>query len=539
MKSRKESVIVFSIAFVAGILSILHVLVGYVKTPPDSLYLWIPHYYLDFFVFVGGIAQGMRGNWFFENPYTVNDPSKTIMAWWQYVLYGKIFNGFHIPPTVLYTIIIFLLSFCTVWMMYLIIKRVLVEKHFLLQILTLLFVLFAGPFFNISDGKEIFSIVPYNFWQAPATFFDRFDPIPHHLSSTLLSLLIISLVAKTFDKIKGFSINQILFSATYQALFIIFLLTFSPFQVVNLISAIILTGLFFLRSLRLNIFLYTFFILLYVVASAILLKLHHQQVPMLVASSQSDVGYQFHPFLKAILLTTGPILFFVPFGLWSYFKPVSSLRFLLFSFVATSYVLFSSNLAYLLGSHNLRFLTTIAYVLFAVLSLLGILQLWKLIAGHGKAAIVIIIIAFFLLSLPPMALHFRVRLIDKNIFSETAYLNKEIIKGFIYIDKIPDNKVILTSPSIFLGAILPIFADKKVYLGRHAFTPDFESKKVFVTHLYNGSIKESEAIDFLKKNEIGYVLLAAVDGFSPEGLTNYQFLKPIYKNSSIIIFKVT
>ena len=65
IKLRQSQIVIFCTSFIAGLLSILHLVIGYAKTPADSIYLWIPHYYLDYFVFVGGIAQGMRGNWFF------------------------------------------------------------------------------------------------------------------------------------------------------------------------------------------------------------------------------------------------------------------------------------------------------------------------------------------------------------------------------------------------------------------------------------------------------------------------------------------
>src|SRR3989344_458312 len=204
--------LIFTIAFIAATLSILHVLIGNANTPADSVYLWIPHYYLDYFVFVGGIAQGMRGNWLLENPYSVGDQSRTIMAWWQYILYGKISALFNISPLIFYSLVIFLLTFAIVWLMFFIIQKILKEKSFRYQVLALIFVLTAGPFFNLNRSGVGFPIVPHNFWNSHATFFDRFDPVPHHLLSTLISLTLILAFAKVLEKIKEYPIKKVLWS---------------------------------------------------------------------------------------------------------------------------------------------------------------------------------------------------------------------------------------------------------------------------------------------------------------------------------------
>ena len=528
IKLRQSQIVIFCTSFIAGLLSILHLVIGYAKTPADSIYLWIPHYYLDYFVFVGGIAQGMRGNWFFENPYSVKDSSKTIMAWWQYIFYGKFASFFHLSPMIVYAVTIFLLSFISIWLMYFIIRRILSDSHFLIQLAALIFSLSAGPFFKLSNVKGSFPIIPFNFWQSPATFFDRFDPIPHHLLGMVFSLVLILLVGKTLDKIEDISLGQALLTAVLQAFIIIFMLTFSPFQALIFLIALIVIGLLHIFRLKFQGLLYIFIILFLVVPAAVLLKMHHQQIPMLLLSSRADQGYQLHPSLKDILLTTGPILVFVPFGLWLYFKKLSPTRWLLFLFVVSSYFLFSTNLAYYLGSHNLRFLTPLSYLFFGVLSLLGMIQIGRLLPKMGKWIVFPGAIIILLLFLPANILTFYVRLIDKNIFTETVYLKKNIVEGFQFIDSVKDNKAVLTTPSVFMGAILPIFVDKKVYLGRHSFTPDYEERQTTVSHFYNGWIKAQEAEAILNRNNIGYIILTSMEGFKIDPLLRYPFLQEVY-----------
>ena len=53
--------LVIVLSFIVAFLSMLHVILGYSKSPKEMVYLWTGHYYLDYFYYLTPIAQGIRG----------------------------------------------------------------------------------------------------------------------------------------------------------------------------------------------------------------------------------------------------------------------------------------------------------------------------------------------------------------------------------------------------------------------------------------------------------------------------------------------
>ena len=96
----------------------------------------------------------------------------------------------------------------------------------------------------------------------------------------------------------------------------------------------------------------------------------------------------------------------------------------------------------------------------------------------------------------------------------------------------------MTAPAGGLGTFLPIFTDRKVYLGREFFTPNFEEKRKLTFAFYQGKMDQETAKEFLIQSKTGYVFLRDMEGFSLENLLSYPFLKPVFENEKAIIFKV-
>ncbi len=534
----EQTITVLTVAILASTINILRVIMGAAKTLPGQTYLAVGHFYLDYFEYLQQMAQGARGRWLVANQFATDDPSQTLIGWGQYLLYGKIGRFFHLSLPMTYWLTIFILTIIAVILIYKLIEKLLAGKPFYFKLSALFLSLLAAPFAKIASAGGSFKIVPYDFWYAPISFFHRFGGIPHHLISSIFSILIILFASQLLTKAK------IRYALTV-ALLLIFLLTFAPLYAVDLISAIALVGGIKLVQLYLaspkklppaafKLLFILFGLGLVVFIAALHIRQVHLVTKVFEGTSAWEVEQQSHPPLSLIFLATGPILFFACLGIKKYFSSASINRLLMFSFIAFGYLYFATPLAVYFRTFNLRFVSPLAYVLFGVLGVLGIEELAQFFS-RGKR-----IIFGSLVSV--LGLYFLI--VTANIYQSMgevdslSYMPRGVMEAMAYLDKQSDKKAILTSPAKSLGVIVPVFADHKVYLGRMMFTPNFEVKQALAEQFYQGQLGAEEAEQLLRKNGVGYVFLTIFEGYPAGNLNKYGFLKEVFKNEAATVYQV-
>lgn len=534
MKAAKIITIV-NFAFLVSILSILKVIIGFASTPPNFTYLAVGHYYLDYFEYLQQTAQGMMGHWTILNQFATDDPTKTILGWGQYLIIGKIAKFLHLSVVTGYWFGVFFLVFFLSLLIFFIIKRLLPNLGFFYQLIAWFFCLFAVPFFKVVNEAGVNKIVPHDFWYAQISFFNRFGGVPHHLSTGILTILILLISADIFDRLKTNVLPKIIYLKIITVTgLLVLLLTFAPFQVINLISAIFLLGFvsIFNKIPIKNLVYFLLFIVLIVFPTAWLIKISHDGSGLFQRAIAWETAQEYHPELSLVFLTTGPILIFAFFGLRRYLKQITNIKLLLLFYVVFVYLYFSSHLAHYLGTFNHRFLSPLAYVLFGTLAILGV----KEIAGwFGKAKKIIAVFLIILLSGYFLWLT-TIFLLFFNPVDQTSYLPNPIYSGLKFLGNQPEKKAVLTSA--YFGPIVPVFADKNVYIGRMIFTPDLEKKLVIADRFYRGEMSLNEAKKFVDNNKIGFVFLTFYDIYQPQNLEKYTFLKIIYDKENVKVYKV-
>ncbi|MFA6081402.1 MAG: hypothetical protein WC741_03260 [Patescibacteria group bacterium] len=542
----KKKVVIVSLSIFIGLLNVSKVIIGSFQTSKDDIYLAIGHYLFDYFIYIQQIVQGIRGHWLVDNPFSPNDQAKTFIAYGQYLLLGKFAKIFHWSPYFSYWFSIFILSVILSLLIFYLIKRLLPNENFFLQISAWFLSLFATPFVKLTIINNHFNIIPYYRWYAPMSMFDRFGNLPHHLSASILVILILLLMDKVFSNLVKLNWPQLLKNSLFISLLLVFCLTFTPFQVINLVSGLLIVSWFYVNSylmkgqkkavLKLIIFLGSIFVC--IIPGAIYMKISIQSIDYFKTASLWEMTQQNYPKFWDFIAVAGPILIFLPFGLRSFFKASTPLKFLFFFYAFFSYVYFYSPLALFFGSHNGRFLSPIGYVLFGVLSILGMKTVTSLLTKESilLKIMAIILIGYFLIvtsviyrSLP-------------NV-DELSYLPRNLITGIKILNQYSDKKVVLTSPMLPLGMIVPVIVDRKVYLGRSFTTPNFENKTVIVYQFYEGIMTNEQAKQFVMKNNIGYIILSSLEmnkygNFKARTLEAYSFLKKIYENNAVKIYQV-
>lgn len=547
LTSLNETIFVATISLVTAVFNIFHVIVGAAKTPQGSVYLWIGHYYFDYFEYIQQIAQGIRGRWLVENPYTPFDSTKTLLGWGQYLILGKIAAIFHISAIAIYWLSIFVYTLILCVLIYTLIKHLLKNSPFYVHASAFVLCLFAAPFSQIKQINGVITLVPFIFWYGPMHLLQRFGHVPHHVLSVLLSAVLIMIISDTLENISRLHSRLLIARTIIIILILYFFMTFVPFQVINLMFALALTGgIIFVRILLLKdkrfsikkifAFISSIFILLLPISYVI--QMSHKSSELFKRAVAWEITQQFHPPLSQILLVTGPIAIFMVFGLKKYFKDFSLIRIFFFLYIFSSYFFFTTPFALYVGTFNLRFLTPLSYVLFAVLAMLGIQQIAFWFRLKEKLLTVVVLILLLPYFVFCNVLDLKTTIESSKYVEVCNYFTKEIMDGLYFINKLPHPKVVLTSPRQVFGAILPIFADKKVYIGRTMFTPDLDNRLTISSRFYEGLSSPEEVRLLIKNNNIGYVLLTYLDGYSPEVIKNYDMFKPIFNNKQVIVYEV-
>ncbi|MFA6532937.1 MAG: hypothetical protein WCT22_02985 [Patescibacteria group bacterium] len=520
---------VLNITLFISLLSILRIIIGYFNNPPGFTYLAVGHYYLDYFEYLQQTAQGMMGHWTVLNQFATDDPTKTILGWGQYLIIGKIAKFFHLSVVAGYWVSVFFLAFLFVLSIYFIIKKLLPNLNFFQQLSAWLFCLFATPFIN-----EKF--IPYDFWYAPMSFFHRVGGIPHHLLTGVLTVVILLISADIFDRIKTEVFVKLIWKILAVVGLLLILLTFGPLQVINIISSVFLVGIILSIKSKppINLIYFLFLIVFFILPTALLIKISHDSGSLFQRINAWETAQENHPQLLSIILTTGPVLIFAVVGLRSYFKNISNIRWLLFCYVIFSYLYYFTSLARYFGTFNSRFLTASVYILFGTLAILGIIEIANWFGKRKKiliSSLILLLLVYF----------FWITAIIYKSFGpvdQTSYLPNSIYNGMQFLGNQPDKRAVLTSPDKYFGAVVPVFADKNVYIARPMFTPDFENRSNIADRFFRGDMDQTEAKKFLNDNKIGFVLLTFMENYQPENLNKYSFLNLIYDKEGVKIFKV-
>ena len=521
-----QLILVINIGLITSIINILHVIIGYARTLPGQVYLATGHYYLDYFEYLQAISQGQHGQWLWENDYITSVKIKTIFGMWQYLIFGKIGLLFHLSPTAAYWGTKIILSIILSVLIFFVIKKILINKPFYWQLAAYVLTLFSAPFFKIVINNNL-KIIPYRFWNDQATLFNRFGNIPYHISDQIVVLLLILIVTNSLDKIVSLSKKTVITRFIVIVGLLSFLLSFSPASFLLIVASLILTLIWLLFSKQSFLKIKFLGIILSIIFPLSVLMKNFYINKFFGGVSQIESNWQIHPPLIFVLLTTGPILLFFWIGFKNYFRQLTTIKIIFFSFVFSSYLMFFSPLAFYLKTTNVRFLSPLNYTLLAVLTVVGIKKLKTLL---------VVCLILLLLFIPGNFEGIRSQINDPNLVSPISYLPKGIIDGFKFLDTLPGKQTVLTTPAQFLGMIASIYSGKPVYLNRPGLYK-YDEKVNITARFYLGLLEERQAKEFLEKNQIGFIILTSIENYPLDKLGQYNFLKKIYQNKDIVIFQ--
>lgn len=537
-------------------ISVFHILIGIYNTPQGMSYMATGHYYLDYFYYLVAIAQGTFGKLIPEQFFSLGQAPKYPHLW-PYTLAG-IFGGiFQLSPIAIYWLFIIVLVFCIILTTYICISKALPEFTIFQKAVGLIIVLFAAPFY-LPANNSIFMVHFADFWSSKNIFFKRFEPIPHHLLSTLVTLILSYFFVDTLTKVHQMKKQTFIKRIAMIAFLGAVLVSIYPFIALVFSVSIVSYGallLFFKivqkKIISISAFRFSLLFIVYVLAVCVTgfaIKTYYDQTAF--SASFQAFETQSHQSIPPwfYLLCIGPTVIFWPAGLFYLIKKYSPLAGFFIVYALSSSLLFFSSLDISLGTHNARFLSPVNYMGYGILAVAGIYQMSGIFKKLHKQIFYLLATLLIIVSLPPTLSHAFQMAHDRNIFSPITYLPKNTMEGFAYLKNAPDGAV-LTTPAEFIGQLLPAFTGKKVYIARQIATPNYDEKAYRSDAFFRGDMSAKEAEHFLRSEQIRYIVLTSIEKYVQEPFAFYDFLNgkykhysvinQIYKNPGIVIFEVS
>lgn len=193
--------------------------------------------------------------------------------------------------------------------------------------------------------------------------------------------------------------------------------------------------------------------------------------------------------------------------------------------------MFLTTIPQIIGISNVRIIFPALYPFMAAIAVNGIILISKKLAKIVPAPVTINIIMLFfvLLSLPTLFWEIQQKIQSQDdTTNQTLYLSLPIYDMFSSLRIIgQSNDVVLANPNTHMDTLLPALSGHTTYSGHMLLTIRSEEKKLFAQQFF--SLNKPNALDWLKENNIRYILFTPRDGDINLFIKTYPFLK-IYKS---------
>ncbi len=515
-------------AFVIG-MNFWHVITQWLNNPSERFYIWIAHYYADYFLYVSQIAQGVRGNWIFSRAMYTNEFIPDTWVYWPNVLIGKVGSIVNTSPFILYSLSLLIFVVLLLFLIYTLTRHVFpTQPH--IQLLAFLFCATASNFPNINAliTRNEFSLM-HEMWFSPTPALNRFGGVPHQTLQTILLLCSILLCTKLFiypQRVKLFTIYCLLFAV---ACFLT--ATISPIQMlilyVSIAGSLIILKPNRLTTISLAIGGLSATLGAYMVNHAFDASILYTFAKNWEASQPVTTS------LPTLFLAMGPISLMMPFGIKGFLKKHTPLTLILFLYGGLSVALFISPIPHFLHTSPVRWIHPASFSIWYCLSALGVYELSSRV-HQSRALSSLIILLYLILTFPALIAQVDIRSSKKTasiLYSDVNHVPTLVIST-LTTHRLTD--VVLTDPTLPYDALVPILTGKRSFTGHPVHTLYPQVKEQLRWQFFTGSMKENVAKQFLTDHSIGSIIVSTL---SKHTLSSYSFLTASYSNEAIIIYE--
>jgi hypothetical protein len=530
-------------------------------TPKGFISLGVTHYAYDYFYYLSHMAQA-EGHILFSTNLHTSEPQAYTYIGWVYVLFGKLFSLFGIFQTVGYQLASFFMMILLLSVLYFFLRSVFPDS-WKKRVGALGLFLFSNALITIQNGHLTF----FDTWNNFGSPFIRLEMVPHHL---LTQTLLIASLFLIFSR--RFYLISILFLS-------LFLSSLQPLQWMLMGASVGIIS-FLLKPSFKSLFPGILWILAGL-PSVITLRALFQTQPYINTMTWEATQQQIYSLID-YLKFNGPVAILGVIGLSTLlFKVHSKSLTLLLFYSFLSLVLFFSPIPQYVSLLNVRFLSSLPTLLFAIatiellshkrFNLAWLNRIWlKIMGGDRKIELkrdpndrlrtcdmntsiigvekkvtpridqwekrstgpiltftIAILIIIFLA--PPLFFQMKQRL-DYDVNNAYFFLSKGAYDALVYAPKVS------TMDDVFLvqwpfSVSFTGLSGRREYNSNFLATIDIQEKEPKARAFFEGKMTEDEMIEFLKANRITRII--AYPWTFP---SVPSFFKELYKTDILAIY---
>ncbi len=457
-----ELIAIVAISIGVAVLNQLHVIIQWIYNPHDHYFTGIAHSFADYFLYVGAMAQGAGGRWIFADHLFTNEPMAPTWYYWFYVTLGHLGNLIGLSPFATYNVSLLLLvvALCLVWYY---VAKTIYPTNRLLRLITWVIILTTTNF--SWDGKPL-----GQFWFSPSPVWSRLGGVPYHVFQSIIFVLLAIAISK-----KSRTVPPLSFLAGIS----------NPVQTLLIVLASRNFPAAFFGGL-----------------GAWMTNEEFARQAVFTAARSWELVQAVPNTIPVLILSMGPILFFVPFGLRRVVKTHDATAMLLITWGLLSFALFLSPIPKLLQLSPVRFLHPVPYA--ATLAILGSEGVFHL---KKKSLFLALYLVFII---PAISAQFVGRITpaqNPQLLMDTIYnhVPRPIVEALAWLKK-QNQAVVLTDPAIPIEVLVPVFTGRPSFSGHpiHTLYPDV--KENFRQDFFAGRMSEVRQKQFLTEHRIGYIV---------------------------------
>ncbi len=545
IKKHDERLIVTALTLIFTFLNSLQVIIQWVSNPPGYYFTAITHYFADYFLYTYQMAEGAEGK-ILTNFLFTNEPQRTTWLYWQNATIGFLGHLVGLDPFGSYNISLMLLvvTLITMW-------HILLTKIFPLsktkRLLSLFIILTASPFISLENlfyhGVIRF---PDKLWFSPTPSFWRLGGVPHQVFQSIIIILFIISFAKLLEK-------QNVRTYSTQILLTIIITSAYPMQAMALlIGAGILSLWQTLRHNNLRLLIPITITGIISLPVAYITSVELSLAPFAAAKTwelYQQVPREFSHFFQS----HGPIMLFIPFGLYRYFYKANTTAKTFALYALSAIGLYYSPLPSLIGASPIRFFHPISHGFLSVVAAIGIIEIPQLVLNipflHTlrflKTLALLSAFSIYLLHTIPAnykQISNRITPFENYwLLMDTQYnhVPNDFIDAFAWLknQNEPENKkVVLSDDVLRVEILIPVFTEKISFLGHplHTLYPDV--KESLRNRFFTNAMSEDEIQSFFPNHRIGYIITSPTNSRVPTTAMKYVTIG--YENEKIRIYKL-
>jgi len=511
-----EMAFVIVVILAVLLFNIIPYLYAWGATPPDKQFLGAVFNQVDVSNYLTKMAQGADGGWLTHNQYT-HELNKPVLAHTLYVVLGKMAHLLGLSNILMLVIARVFFGAVLLVAIYLLLKK-LFDSPQIIKV-SYLFICFASGLGWLVRS----SFTPIDLYLPDAIAIERFTDMPHFLLGHII--LVVSVIF-----LINFLRDRKIWSLVVSGLSGLILGFVIPFHLPVLYLTVLISFLLVSLKERVGFSNIKYLILFFIISSPSLIYLAIIYSTNGVFHFLATQNFVMSPSIASYTIGFGVVGILGLIGAVAVYKKTNKRL-----FVVLSWLVAVAMLVYAPVIFQRRFFQTAVYIPLGICAAVGVTVLFDRNGKWFRRVVKLVLVLALISNL--YAFQFIITTVSYDSSQLNFYIGNTTVTALKWIKEKTDLNSVLLS-SYYTGNMVPVFANRTVYLGHNVETVDYHRKLISTQNFYLQQFTPDKAELFLREAGITHVLFFEVEqDLGYKDPSSYSFLRKIY-NEDALIFQV-